>query len=64
MRLSETLTFSCRRGKSITVPFDKPTDNVIEARYLLLKKRFENEYKWTPTPEIEAVIVNTVFESA
>ena len=42
-------------------PFDKPTDNVIEARHLFSKKRFENEYKWTPAPEIEAAIVNAVF---
>ena len=46
---------------SISFPFDKPTDNVIEARHLFSKKRFENEYKWTPTPEIEAAIVEAVF---
>ncbi len=42
--------------------FDKPTDNVIEARHLFSKKRFENEYKWTPAPRIEDAIVNAVFE--
>jgi len=46
---------------SIPFPFEKPTDNVIEARHLFSKKRFDNEYKWTPTPEIEAAIVEAIF---
>ena len=46
---------------SMPFPFDKSTDNVIEARHLFSKKRFENEYKWTPTPEIEATIVEVIF---
>ena len=45
----------------IPFPFDKPTDNVIEARHLFSKKRFENQYKWTPAPEIDAVIVEAIF---
>ena len=48
---------------SIPFPFDKPTDNVIEASHLFSKKRFENEYKRTPPPEIESAIVEAIFES-
>jgi len=42
-------------------PFDKDPDNVIHAGHLFAKKRFENEYIWTPSPEMESVIVNEIF---
>ena len=45
------------------LPLEKPTENVIEARHVFAQKRFENQYKWTPTPEIEAAIVEAVFEN-
>lgn len=48
---------------SITFPFEKPTDNIIDARYVFAKKRFENEYKWTPNQKIEAAIVEAVFRN-
>ncbi len=34
---------------------------VIEARHRFAKKRYDNEYKWEPTPEIEAAIIDAVF---
>jgi hypothetical protein len=34
---------------------------VIDARYRFAKKLFINEYKWTPSPEIEAKIVEAIF---
>lgn len=35
--------------------------HVVDARYRFAKKRFDDEYKWTPTPEIEAAIVEAIF---
>ncbi len=35
--------------------------NVIEARHRFAKKRFESEYRWTPTPEIESAILKAIF---
>lgn len=35
--------------------------HVIDARHRFAKKRFDDEYKWTPTPEIEAAIVEALF---
>ena len=42
---------------------DRGSKQVVEAGHLFAKKRFDNEYRWTPTPEIEAAIINAVFES-
>jgi hypothetical protein len=36
---------------------------VIEARHRFAKKRYDNEYRWTPTPEIEAAIIRAIFGS-
>ncbi|NIS67602.1 MAG: hypothetical protein GTO12_01230 [Proteobacteria bacterium] len=35
--------------------------HVVDARYRFAKKRFDDEYKWAPTPEIEAAIVEAIF---
>ncbi len=35
--------------------------HVVDARYRFAKKRFDDEYKWTSTPEIEAAIVEAIF---
>ncbi len=34
---------------------------VIDARHKFAKKRFDDEYKWTPSPEIKRAIVNAIF---
>jgi hypothetical protein len=34
---------------------------VIDARTHFAKKRYEHEFKWTPTPEIQAAIVSEIF---
>jgi len=39
----------------------KEPRQVIDAKYLFAKKRYDNEYRWTPSPELEAAIVNAVF---
>ena len=33
---------------------------VIDARHQFAKKRYDDQYKWTPTPELEAAIVKAV----
>jgi hypothetical protein len=45
----------------IPISFEKDPDNVIEARHLFAEKRFKHKYTWTPSPEMESVIVNEIF---
>ena len=40
---------------------DGGPNQVIEARHFFAKKRFDNEYRWNPTPEIEASILEAIF---
>jgi hypothetical protein len=35
---------------------------VIDARHEFAKKRFDRQYKWEPTPEIESAIFNLIFK--
>ena len=35
--------------------------NVVDARSRFARKRYQHEYKWTPTPEIEAAIMAAIF---
>jgi len=37
------------------------SQHVIDARWQFAKKRYEDEFKWTPTPEIRAAIVAAIF---
>ena len=50
-------------GEMIPPILDRGSKQVVEAGHLFAKKRFDNEYRWTPTPEIEAAIINAVFEN-
>ncbi|NVM21229.1 MAG: hypothetical protein HWN68_05565 [Desulfobacterales bacterium] len=34
---------------------------VIDAQHRFAKKRYDNEYRWTPSPELEAAIVRGIF---
>jgi hypothetical protein len=34
---------------------------VIDARHHFAKRRFDREFRWTPTPEIEAAILDHIF---
>jgi len=36
-------------------------NHVIDARYKFAKKRFDREYRWEPSPELEAAIFRTIF---
>ena len=40
---------------------DKGDGKIIDARSHFAKKRYEQEFKWTPSPEIEKAIVAAVF---
>jgi hypothetical protein len=40
---------------------DRGANQVIEARHFFAKKRFDKEYRWNPTPEIEASIPEAIF---
>ncbi len=37
--------------------------NVADAEHRFAKKRYDSEYKWTPSPEIETAIVKAIFGS-
>ena len=41
---------------------EQSSGQVIDARSHFAKKRYEHEFKWTPTPEIQAAIVAAIFE--
>jgi len=43
------------------IGMDRDSKQVIEAGYRFAKKRFDNEYRWTPTPEIESSILKVIF---
>ena len=40
---------------------EEQSGRVIDARTHFAKKRYEHEFKWTPTPEIQAAIVSEIF---
>jgi len=40
---------------------EEQSGRVIDARSHFAKKRYEHEFKWTPTPEIQAAIVSEIF---
>lgn len=40
---------------------EKASEQLIDARHRFAKKRYDNEYRWKPTPEIEAAIIAAIF---
>ncbi|NQT56357.1 MAG: hypothetical protein HQ551_09030 [Desulfobacteraceae bacterium] len=40
---------------------DRDSSQVVEARHRFAKKRFDNEYRWKPTQEIEFAIMKAIF---
>ncbi len=38
-----------------------PSKHVIDARSRFAKKRYEHEFKWRPTPELQAAILYAIF---
>ncbi len=41
---------------------DRDSKQVVEARHRFAKRRFDNEYRWKPTQEIESAIMEAIFE--
>ncbi|HID30469.1 MAG TPA: hypothetical protein EYP19_10765 [Desulfobacterales bacterium] len=54
-----------RLAMELLPPFgaDGQPSQVIEAQHRFAKKRYDNEYRWTPSPEIEAAIIKAIFGS-
>ena len=54
-----------RLGFDILPPIlKKPnTQPIIDARHRFAQKRFDRQYKWEPTPEIESAIINLIFKN-
>jgi len=42
-------------------PIDTSSGNVIDDGHIFARKRFRGKYTWTPSPEIDAVIMNKIF---
>ena len=40
---------------------EEQSGRVIDARTHFAKRRYEHEFKWTPTPEIQAAIISEIF---
>jgi hypothetical protein len=40
---------------------DRDRPRVVDARHRFAKKRYDDDYRWIPSPEIEAEIVQAVF---
>lgn len=40
---------------------EQAPNHVIDARYKFAKKRFDSEYRWNPSPQIEAAIFKAIF---
>lgn len=40
---------------------DEDSEQLIDARHLFVKKRYDSEYRWKPTSEIEATILAAIF---
>jgi hypothetical protein len=40
---------------------EEQSGRVIDARTHFARRRYEHEFKWTPTPEIQAAIVSAIF---
>ncbi len=52
-----------RLAVELLPPFaeQQPSGQVINARRHFAKRRYQHEFKWTPTPEIQAAIVAAIF---
>lgn len=40
---------------------EEDSEQLIDARHRFAKKRYDSEYRWKPTAEIEAAIVAAIF---
>jgi len=42
---------------------DRDSKQVVEARHRFAKRRFDNEYRWKPTQEMESAVMEAIFRS-
>jgi hypothetical protein len=61
---SDFLKEESRLGLDILPPILKESNPqpVIDARHKFAQKRFDRQYKWEPSPEIESAIFNLIFK--
>jgi len=51
-------------GVNLTPPIYFKTDPVvIDAQHHFAKKRFDHQFRWKPTPEIEMAILKAIFKN-
>ena len=43
------------------MPIERDPSQLIDAQHCFAKKRYDNEYRWTPSPEIEKAIMDAIF---
>jgi len=43
------------------MPMEQDPSQLIDAQHYFAKKRYDNEYRWTPSPEIEKAIMDAIF---
>jgi hypothetical protein len=42
---------------------DEDSERLVDARHRFAKKRYDSEYRWKPSSDIEAAIINAIFGS-
>ena len=40
---------------------DRPSSKVVDAKHQFAKKRFDDQFRWEPTPQIEKAILEAIF---
>ena len=51
-------------GVNLTPPtYFETNPVVIDAQYLFAKRRFDHQFRWKPTPEIERAILKAIFKN-
>lgn len=61
---ADELQKELRLGVDMLPPLttDRPSRKIIDAQHKFAKKRYHDQYSWTPTPEIEAAIIKAIFD--
>lgn len=59
---ADELQKEMRLGVDMLPPLttDRPSRKIVDAQHKFAKKRYDDLYSWTPTPQIEAAIVKGV----
>jgi len=52
-----------RLAMDVLPPYDvdQENGNVVDARHVFAKRRYDNRYRWTPSPKMERTIMKVVF---